>query len=702
MVSYGLLCSGYDPATATNGSGCGLGVNTTIEPVAPLSYASPASVVHTRREVGDLAMADKIVMSHTKEYGSNRSYVTLEAHTGRSLWHSHALQTTAIDNFWAFGARFLGAQGKHDNEGSVGNHVVMRQAKQDTAGTPGFPFRNASDMFESGTGRFSKLFLPTHTHLPFLDAAGPLYLKRNFSVLGFSCDNWLNHTVNLTILPISLQGPAGVLSIDDFTAATAGLWTHSGSAATVKERASSSGSALRIVCAANATSCGPLAPKVLPSGGLCPIGCVSDGQWCQSVRPTFVNRAPSQTHPLPTERDAGNVLDVRAYEAFNVEWKMSGDYVSPPAGGPCFPLGVQTVDFAPQSNRTLSYYGNAVKQTSGCVGSSCSYRGVLGHPHTECLDDGEFWPIVNQRNTAANVRGEDLFSTIEVERGYFTSNSGTTRQIVALSEGALVIVDSLRPDANANGWVGGPSWDMSVGNDVQQLVHARAWPTYQERLNVTWRARGAFEFDGFAQVYNSGCTAGEGSAGSSGCAGRTPSAKRLLLVFPNCSSEEKVGLAVGGGPTDQGPLYFPLAASRTRVLQAGREEHFVSVLIPKEAQVDPATLANGTSTKMTGTTMEVTLQLPVVGRVVVTVQLGGDRKEDGWRVRRRPKQLAAALAPAVQATAGSAIPPAPPAPLFAHVFGSGMVLQREPLQARASPYSPLCVCVSCAGIEWRC
>jgi hypothetical protein len=64
------------------------------------------------------------------------------------------------------------------------------------------------------------------------------------------------------------------------------------------------------------------------------------------------------------------------------------------------------------------------------------------------------------------VQGEDLFSTVDVERGYFTSNTGTTRQIAALSEDPLVIVDSLRPDANADGWVGGPSWDMSVGNNM--------------------------------------------------------------------------------------------------------------------------------------------------------------------------------------------------------------------------------------------
>jgi hypothetical protein len=446
--------------------------------------------------------ADKIVMAHTMEFGTNRSFVTVEAHTGRSLWHSHALQTTAIDNYWASGARFLGAQGKHNFAGGGGNHVVMRKTARNTVGTPGFPFRNASDQYEPG--QFSTQFLPTHTHLPFLDAAGPLYLKRNLSVLGFSCDNWLNHTVNLTILPIALRGRAGKLLIDDFGPATAHLWT-AGAGSVVRSSDSPSGWALQIVCAANASGCGPLATKPLRTGGLCPPGCVSDGAMCQSERTTFVVRAPSSTHPLPTELDTGNVLDVRDFQSFDLRWKLSSDYRPPAVRDSCFPFGMQTVAFAPQSNRTLSYYGNDVKQLSGCTDASCSYKGVNGHPHKECLSDGEYWPLVNQRHTSANVRAEDLYSTVAVAQGYFTSGSGTTRQIIALAEGSLVVIDSLRPDANADGWQGGPSWQMSVDNDLSELIHAGAWPAAWRRLNVTWRQGNAFEFDGFAEAYTTGC-----------------------------------------------------------------------------------------------------------------------------------------------------------------------------------------------------
>ena len=180
-----------------------------------------------------------------------------------------------------------------------------------------------------------------------LDCAGPLYLKRNFSVLGFSCDNWLNHSVNLTILPVGLTGPAGELPIDDFSPErSGGLWTPG---LLVREADSKSDWALRIVCAANTSSCGAVG-----ADGSCPAGCVSDGKgWCQAIASTFVNRLPSQRHPLPTERDAGNVLDVREYEAFDLRWKMSADY-RPPLPDARFPVGMQTVDFAPQSNRVSS------------------------------------------------------------------------------------------------------------------------------------------------------------------------------------------------------------------------------------------------------------------------------------------------------------------------------------------------------------
>lgn len=111
---------------------------------------------------------------------------------------------------------------------------------------------------------------------------------------------------------------------------------------------------------------------------------------------------------------------------------------------------------------------------------------------------------------------------------------------------------------------------MSVDNDIEELVHAGAWPVSQERLNVIWRSTNAFEFDGFAAVYREGCSAGQGSTGPFGCSNRKPSAVRMVLVFPNLTADESVGLAESGDDSTCGakqscPLYFPSAASRTRV-----------------------------------------------------------------------------------------------------------------------------------------
>ena len=441
--AYGLLCGRY--SLAKSGEGCGPGwANTSIPLVEPPGHRRPSSVVHRRREVGELQMPDKIVMAHSKLYRSNRTFVTLEAHTGRSLWHSHAVMTSAITNLWQGGARYLGAPGKHDQTASDANHIVMVRNHQPNAprGTPlpNFPQRNASDTFVAG--EWATLMLPTHEHLPMLDASGPAYLQRNFSSLGFSCDNWQNETIKLTVLPVALHGPSGAkLSIDDFTAHTASLWRHSlpasSSVSIVDEVTSPSGRALQLVCAANTSSCGPI-----PKKGGCPAGCISDGAWCQSVMTSFVNRAPSMTQPLPTEVDHGNTIDVHTFESFDLRWKVSGNFQPPPAGSSKFPIGVQTMDY-PQGcfcNKTLVFCGNAVRSTLKPPGAAAAAMGIeiKVHPHSETLADGEFWPIVSHADAA--VQHDDLYSEIVIDRGYFTTGTRTTRQVLALAEGPVVVL----------------------------------------------------------------------------------------------------------------------------------------------------------------------------------------------------------------------------------------------------------------------
>lgn len=490
--AYGLLCGRY--SLAKKGEGCGPGwANATLPLADPPGHRRPSSVVHRRREVGDLQIPDKIVMAHSKEYRSNRTFLTMEAHSGRSLWHSHAVMVTAITNLWQGGARYLGAPGKHDQTASDANHIVMVRNHADGS-TDGddkppanFPQRNASDMF--APGEWSTLMLPTHEHLPMLDTSGPAYLKRNLSALGFSCDNWMNETVNLTILgPIALHGPNGAVMIIDNFDGTSSLWEGRslparGSSASIVHEAG--GRALRLVCAANRTSCGPI-----PAKGGCPAGCVSDGSWCQSLATTFVNRAPSTAFPLPTEVDHGNTIDVRSYESFDLKWKISANYKPPPTGGAGFPIGVQTMTYPSGCfcNKTLVFCGNAVRSTlkpPGTPGAPLAIQTKV-HPHAETVTDGEFWPIVAHAD--ASVKDEDLYSEIVVDRGYFTSGTQTTRQVIALAEGAVLVIDTVTADEIADGWTAGPSFMVVTGAILGPTLSLSVilWLTFTR----SWRRRG--------------------------------------------------------------------------------------------------------------------------------------------------------------------------------------------------------------------
>ena len=211
-------------------------------------------------------------------------------------------------------------------------------------------------------GEWSTLMLPTHTALPLVDMAGPLALQRNFSVLGFSCDNWLNHSFTITILPVQLKNTkAGdpSLIIDDFKG-TRSLWEQTASHASsnssytqqaevrvVHEDESPSGMALQLICGHNNGSCGAAS-----AGGKCPEGCLYDGSWCQRLQTSYVNRKPSQEFCLPTECNSTNTLDVREYEAFDLTWKASDEFRHLPIRLYDFPIGMQTTRYPSFSNKT--------------------------------------------------------------------------------------------------------------------------------------------------------------------------------------------------------------------------------------------------------------------------------------------------------------------------------------------------------------
>jgi hypothetical protein len=672
---FGLLCGGFidedQAGSSTDRGGVGIcsgsWVNKTMAPTAPQSWGEASSVVHHRREVGELHMPDKIVMVQEKGvYGSNRSFVTVEAHTGRSLWHSHAIDTTCVTNFWYGGARFVSSPGKHDSLPDHANLVVMRAANHSRESSSGgtnstrmhstgdayegdhFPQRNASDMYTPG--QWSTLFLPTHTHLPMVDLSGPAYLQRNFSALGFSCDNWMNETVTLTILAVTIDPPstdpanklaaAPKLVIDDFVA-TASLWDVDGVAKVVPEAVSSSGFALHITCAANTSSCGAPVTSKKGQPPSCPAGCIYDGGWCQSMRTTHVNRKPSAAHPLPTEFDGGNTIDVREWEAFNLKWRLSSNYRPPPAGTPMFPLGVQTTAYSPFSNKTLTYFGNEVKQLRGMEGQVPAIQCKVP-TWAEDIGEGEFWPIVDVGDTVAELGdGEsaalgDMYSRVKVSRGYFTSGTSTTRQIIALREGPLLVVDRLLPDAAAEGWVGGPSWAVTTGADLQ-AVHSKKWPAEWARPNIIQRDARSATFHGFVDVYSN-----------------TLSRQDLRVVFPDIttntstsnlstapSQSSRVGITESYTDStcaahQSCPLYPAWFTHATQQLHAHQPAIFLSVLIPVDHTASSSTRVGAT---LSPTQDQLRAVLDIDGtNIEVQVSVGTSKQDCRWSVKRIQKK----------------------------------------------------------------
>lgn len=108
-VAFGLLCGARESDTRLV-RGCGPGWATESTPITPPSTVrEPSAAVRYRREpaapIWEGRVPDKVVLSQSREFGSNGTFFTMAAHTGRSLFHSHSIDTTAVTNFWQGGAQ---------------------------------------------------------------------------------------------------------------------------------------------------------------------------------------------------------------------------------------------------------------------------------------------------------------------------------------------------------------------------------------------------------------------------------------------------------------------------------------------------------------------------------------------------------------------------------------------------------------------
>ena len=119
----------------------------------------------------------------------------------------------------------------------------------------------------------------------------------------------------------------------------------------------------------------------------------------------------------------------------------------------------QTTRYSAFSNKTYHYFGNEVRSMLGVDGGAHAALQTLAPDWAEELGDGEFYPNVSC--TGADVHdtgtgnGKDLSSTIVLNSGFYTQRSGTTRQTFVLSEGPVIVVDTVAVDADGDNYTGG-------------------------------------------------------------------------------------------------------------------------------------------------------------------------------------------------------------------------------------------------------
>lgn len=78
-------------------------------------------------------------------------------------------------------------------------------------------------------------------------------------------------------------------------------------------------------------------------------------------------------------------------------------------------------------------------------------------------------PISHQAFADAVVQDKDLSSTIIVSEGFHTHRTGTSRQLFALAEGPVVVIDTVTPGPLADNFTGG------CGATYHIIVDLFAW-----------------------------------------------------------------------------------------------------------------------------------------------------------------------------------------------------------------------------------
>ncbi|MDR0901221.1 MAG: MBG domain-containing protein, partial [Opitutaceae bacterium] len=219
--------------------------------------------------------------------------------------------------------------------------------------------------------------------------------------------------------------------------------------------------------------------------------------------------------------------------------------------------------------------------------------------------------------TAANVEtaAGGRYGSLSVD-GYFTLGTKLDRRMVQLDDGTLVVLDTLLPDADADGRNAGPVWQLDAGAQPAQV------------------APGVFDATGFFNTR----TLSRGTA-------------RLLVVMERAPGREF------GSQRPPSPLWAntnPYATFARSTLRAGVPASFVTVLLPNDGATAATALASRVRIQRNAPD-SVVVQIDRPGGATSQVTLGAN---DTWGVTEiaTPQPATITLGGLVQAYDGTPKP----------------------------------------------
>ena len=511
-------------------------------------------VTMRRMPPAGVAIPDKLVLTPAVVAGGAEPYVVTELFASSALYHCHVLQVGAVTNFVGRNTTYIHHAGRDSYVAEMASIAVVWR---DSAHPAAFPFPAPANVLPQG-GEWQLLELPTSNMQP-VSQAPPDYWRKNVTQLHWFVSNKVLESFDLDLAYIVLVNPDSdaAIVIDDFEHVDWPAWPN----ATILAD--------------------PLAPG--PTHKFLRISCPPG---------KTTNSRPPSTPPLRLDFDARDFPVLRLYYRLGANAPRNDSSIVVLGHGP---YTVPEGDF----NSLTPLEGSNYDFGAGGIGGGAQYPSVPSFAPIVSAFFPAFASALDEASVVAALSSEgDSFGAFTVRRHY---SSGVTwqRALVLLSEGALIVVDTLSvavgDPADVGGWLAGPSWSLQV-REAPALVPG---------------APNAFDVSGFNLT---GCFG----------AGATTSSERLLVAFFAVGGAGAPNAVVGATPAAFVGGVFVQAPFIRAALASTAPARFVSVLLPHSADDTAPPLAAAIIAGRVEAETVVALPLVGSGSTKATVTVGDD------------------------------------------------------------------------------